>query len=159
MSTTQSPGYVRCDELQQALENGRLAQVFEGTGLRLIAGFPESFSLYDIASCHISNCGKGARLPDELREALEAHWNRQILHRGPPTSYTIDISRQQVVARGASIGNWVGLRHRHPRVVHVGAQTGHITNVEWRAPQLKLLGIDLDRKQAIYEYLGEGPRG
>lgn len=160
MSSATTLGYVNTDELKQALKAGRLRDVFEDSGLRVISGFPGCYSIYGIESCSISRCGEGHRLPDELRTALEAYWNRGIAHRGPPSIYTIQVTAQRVFPSGAgTAGNCVLIRNTGGgRAVALGQQLGLITDVEWRAPHLRLLGLDLERKQSIYEYVGETSR-
>lgn len=160
MGTYAAPGYVRVDELQLALARGRLAQVFENTGLRLIGSMGAPCSLYGIEACAITQCGAGAALPDALRSALEKALNKQIVHRGPPAQYAVEISPQRVCSSGVGFGNWVGVRTAGGGLgVEIGIKLGIITDVEWRAPLLRLLGLDLDRKMSIYEYAGETSRG
>lgn len=159
---SRSNGYVGVDELRAAVKTGRIHDVFAETGMRLVAGFPGDHTVYGVKGCLISRCGEGLRLPDDLRLALEGMLNSKIQYKGRPTQYSITISRWRVLVGGAGLGNWVHVRNHSvdaARAVHLGIQLGRVTNVEWRAPALELLGIDLDRAVGVYEYRGEAKHG
>jgi hypothetical protein len=153
-------GFVRMDELRQAQANNRL-RFIEESGLRVFEGASPTHDVFGFLDCEIARCGAGASLPDELRDALKAHRNRQIAHRGPPTTYGVSISRWRIAEHGVGFGNWLGLRNvpGGPRGIQLGRELGIVTNAEWKTPILRLLGIDLDRKRCVYEYVGEGRSG
>lgn len=158
--TAVSIGFVRVDELITLLASHRIREELPGAGLRVVGG-RDSVSIYGIERCSISRCGSGDRLPDALRDALENLRTRQIRQRGLPTTYTVDVSRHRVLESGVGFGNWLALRavEGGPRAIELGRQLGVITDTEWKQPHLQLLGIDLERKQSVYEYRGESCRG
>lgn len=157
MSTTLAQRFVSRDEITQALADGQLHDMLEGSGLKARNCFAGSADVQGFLGCDITVHGKGATLPKGVRIALENHMNRQIVQRGMPTSFYVNVSEHQAFDCGAGVGCWNDLRNNDGghRAIALGETSGVITNRSWKKPDLRLAGFDLEKNRIVYDYHGE----
>lgn len=139
--------------LQSAAANGLLRALCEGSKLRAVGN-----SIYGFTNAVVSRCGKGLSLPDELREGLEAHVTKLFQQStGIPISPHI-VVRPNEVFSGFALGCWNHFRRTCPRALALGIQSNAISDLTWKGPDFRILGVDVEKASLVYEYVGESRR-
>ena len=141
------------EALQRAAASGTLKRICEGSQLRAIGD-----SIYGFNNAVVTRCSKGLSLPDQLREGIELHLTKILRQSsGVPVTPHIVITPNEVF-QGFAIGCWNFLRSTCARAVVLGIQTKAISDASWKGPDLRILGVDVEKASLVYEYVGEARR-
>jgi hypothetical protein len=142
--------YYTKESLLAAAANGSLKALCENSQLRAVGD-----SIYGFTNAVVTRCGKGLSLPDELREGLEAHVTKLFQQStGTPVTPYIVVRPNEVFA-GFALGCWNHFRRTCPRALVLGIQTKAISDSTWKGPDLRILGVDVEKASLVYEYVGE----